>query len=141
VTGVQAYRQALRLIRAATGPQSLLAGCGAPILPTAGLVDAMRVGPDIAPGFEPPDGNPSKPSQLNASRNVMARAWQHGRLWVNDPDCLIARPEVERREDWAATVQQFGGLRASGDELARLDAWGLAATRRLLVPSPTAPLT
>jgi alpha-galactosidase len=141
VTGVQAYRQALRLIRAATGPQSLLVGCGAPILPTAGLVDAMRVGPDIAPGFAPPDGNPSKPSQVNAARNVRARAWQHGRLWVNDPDCLIARPDVERREDWAATVQQFGGLRASGDELAQLDDWGLSVTRRLLVPSPTAPLT
>jgi ABC-type oligopeptide transport system ATPase subunit len=24
-------------------------------------------------------------------------AWQHGRFWVNDPDCLMLRPGVERR--------------------------------------------
>jgi hypothetical protein len=56
----------------------------------------------------------------------------HRRLWVNDPDCLLARPGVERREEWAATVQRFGGPRATGDDLAELDGWGLAATRRLL---------
>jgi alpha-galactosidase len=141
MTGVEAYRHAMRLIRSAIGPQALLLCCGAPILPSVGLVDAMRVGPDIADTYEPPDGNPSMPSQRTATRNTVARAWQHGRFWVNDPDCLMLRPEVERREDWAATVQQFGGVRGSGDGLARLDAWGLETTRRLLVPSPMAPLT
>jgi alpha-galactosidase len=81
------------------------------------------------------------PSQLAATRNTVARAWQHGRFWVNDPDCLMVRPGVERREDWAATVQRFGGVRGSGDGLAGLDAWGLETTRRLLVPSPLAPFT
>ena len=141
VTGVEAYRRALALIRSAIGLQSLLLCCGAPILPSVGLVDAMRVGPDIAARYEPPDGNPSMPSQRAATRNTVARAWQHGRFWVNDPDCLLVRPEVERREDWAATVQRFGGVRGSGDGLAGLDAWGLETTRRLLVPSPMEPLT
>ena len=141
VSGVQAYRQGLRLIRAAIGPDALLLGCGAPILPSVGLVDAMRVGPDMAAGYEPPDGNPSKPSQRAAARNTIARAWQQGRFWVNDPDCLMARPGVERRADWAAVVERFGGLRSSGDGLRHLDAWGLETTRRLLVPSPTAPVT
>ncbi|HUD40022.1 MAG TPA: glycoside hydrolase family 36 protein [Streptosporangiaceae bacterium] len=141
VTGVEAYRHALALIRSAIGPQPLLLCCGAPILPSVGLVDAMRVGPDIAATYEPPDGNPSMPSQLAATRNTVARAWQHGRFWVNDPDCLMVRPGVERREDWAATVQRFGGVRGSGDGLAGLDAWGLETTRRLLVPSPMAPFT
>lgn len=141
VTGVEAYRRGLRLIRAAIGPDALLLGCGAPILPSVGLVDAMRVGPDIAAGYEPADGNPSKPSQRAAARNTIARAWQQGRFWVNDPDCLMARPGVERRADWAAVVERFGGLRSSGDGLRNLDAWGLETTRRLLVPSPTAPVT
>jgi alpha-galactosidase len=141
VTGVQAYRRALTLIRSAIGPDSVLVCSGAPILASVGLVDAMRVGPDIASRYDPPDGNPSMPSQRNATRNTVARAWQHGRFWVNDPDCLMVRPEVERREDWAATVQRFGGVRGSGDGLAALDAWGLETTRRLLVPSPMVPLS
>jgi alpha-galactosidase len=140
VSGVAAYRHGLRLIRDAIGPTAVLLGCGAPILPSVGLVDAMRVGPDIAASYEPPGGHPSMPSQRNATRNVVARAWQHGRFWVNDPDCLMARPGVERREDWAETVRRFGGLRSSGDGLAELDDWGLETTRRLLVPSPTEPL-
>lgn len=140
VTGVQAYREALRLIRSAIGPHSVLLGCGAPILPSVGLVDAMRVGPDIAASYEPSEPNPSLPSQRNASRNIKARAWQHGRFWVNDPDCLLARPGIERREEWAAAVEQFGGLRASGDAVSNLDDWGLATTRRLLIPSPTVPI-
>lgn len=140
VTGVEAYRAGLRLIRDAIGPEAVLLCCGAPILPSVGLVDAMRVGPDIAALYAPPDGNPSMPSQLGAARNTAARAWQHGRFWVNDPDCLMLRPGVERREEWAALVERFGGLRSSGDGLAGLDTWGLETTRRLLVPSATEPL-
>jgi len=104
-----------------------------------GFVDAMRVGPDIAARYEPPDRNPSIPSQRNATRNTVARAWQHGRFWVSDPDCLMARPGVERRDDCAAVVEKFGGLRASSDAIALLDDWGLETTRRLLVASPVSP--
>jgi alpha-galactosidase len=139
VTGVRAYQRGLRLIRDAIGPDALLLGCGAPILPSVGLVDAMRVGPDIATGYEPAGGNLSLPSQRGAARNTVARAWQQGRFWVNDPDCLLARPGVQRREDWAALVEGYGGLRSSGDGLRSLDAWGLETTRRLLIPSPTGP--
>ncbi len=141
VTGVQAYQRGLRLIRDAIGPGPLLLGCGAPILPSVGLVDAMRVGPDIAADYEPADGNPAMPSQRAAARNTVARAWQQGRFWVNDPDCLLARPGVQRRADWAALVERYGGLRSSGDGLRNLDPWGLETTRRLLVPSPTGPVT
>jgi len=141
VTGVQAYQRGLRLIRDAIGPDPLLVGGGAPILPSVGLVDAMRVGPDIAVAYEPAGGDPAQPSQRAAARNAVARAWQQGRFWVSDPDCLLARPGVQRREDWAALVEGYGGLRSSGDGLDHLDAWGLQTTRRLLVPSPTGPIT
>ena len=53
VSGVEAYRHGLRVIREAIGPDAYLLGCGAPILPSVGLVDAMRVGPDIAHHYEP----------------------------------------------------------------------------------------
>jgi alpha-galactosidase len=128
----------LALIRSAIDDAYLL-GCGAPILASVGLVDAMRVGPDTAAHVEPTDGDPSQPGQRFAIANGAARAWQHGRFWVNDPDCIIVRPGIEQREVWAAHVARYGGLRASSDRLRDLDAWGLATTRRLLasVPPPT----
>jgi alpha-galactosidase len=141
-TGVEplhAYRNGVRLVREVIGPSAYLLGCGAPILPSVGLVDAMRVSPDIALEYEPRDGDPSQPSQRGATLSTVGRAWQHGRFWVNDPDCIVARPAVEQREEWAAVVERYGGLRASSDRIADLDEWGLSTTRRLLstVPPPT----
>ncbi|MCW6005525.1 alpha-galactosidase [Micromonospora sp. CPCC 205371] len=144
-TGVEplvAYRDAIRLVREVVGPDAYLLGCGAPILPSVGLFDAMRVSADTDPRYEPRDGDLSQPSQRGATLSAVARAWQHGRFWVNDPDCLIARPAVERREEWAAVVERYGGLRASSDRIADLDEWGLETTRRLLAtPPPPTPFT
>ena len=139
VSGVEAYRHGLRVIREAIGPDAYLLGCGAPILPSVGLVDAMRVGPDIAHHYEPLDGDLSQPSQRAAAQNTRWRAWQHGRFWVNDADCLVAGPHVERREEWAPVVEQYSGLRASSDRLRELDEWGLETTRRLLRRGLTTP--
>lgn len=138
---IAAYREGLRLIREAVGPTATLLGCGAPLLPSIGLVDAMRVSPDTAPHVEPEQGDLSKPAQRSAIVAGRARAFQHARWWANDPDCLIVRPEVEAREAWAAHIERFGGLRGSSDRLAALDAWGIETTRRLLKPSSTTPLT
>ena len=137
--GVAAYRHGLRVIREAIGPDAFLLGCGAPILPSVGLVDAMRVGPDIAHHFEPLDGDLSQPSQRAAAQNSRWRAWQHGRFWTNDADCLVAGTHVEQREQWAQVVERYSGLRASSDRLAGLDEWGLETTRRLLQPGLMAP--
>lgn len=133
-----AYREGLAHIRRVIGPEPYLLACGAPVLPSVGLCDAMRIGTDIAVSYEPRDGDPARPSQRGAVMNTVGRAWQHGRFWVNDPDCVVARPDVERREEWADTVERFGGLRSASDRIANLDQWGLATTRRLLsqVPAP-----
>jgi alpha-galactosidase len=138
-TGVAAYRRGLEVIREAIGPDSYLLGCGAPILPSVGLVDAMRVGPDIAHHFEPLDGDLSQPSQRAAAQNTRWRGWQHGRFWVNDADCLVAAPHVERREEWAEVVERYSGMRVSSDRLRELDDWGLETTRRLLRKGLTTP--
>ncbi|MCW2643583.1 MAG: glycoside hydrolase, partial [Dactylosporangium sp.] len=136
---LDAYRSGVTLIREAIGAESYLLGCGAPILPSVGLVDAMRVSADVAPTYDAWDGDASQPSQFGATISTVGRAWQHGRFWVNDPDCIVARPQIERRAEWADVVGRYGGLRASSDRIAELDDWGMETTRRLLtdVPPPT----
>ncbi|MDQ0910330.1 alpha-galactosidase [Streptomyces canus] len=127
-----AYRSGIELIREAIGEDAYLLGCGAPVLPSIGLFDAMRVSPDTAPHRRPEADDYSQPGQDPAEFTGVGRQWQHGRLWVNDPDCLMARPAVETRERWAAHVEATGGLMASSDRLLSLDQWGVETTRRLL---------
>ncbi|MFH9004626.1 glycoside hydrolase family 36 protein [Streptomyces afghaniensis] len=134
VDPLTAYRSGIRLIRDAIGPDSYLLGCGAPMLPSIGLFDAMRVSPDTAPHRRPEADDYSQPGQDPAEFTGAARQWQHDRLWTNDPDCLMARPAVETREQWAAHVESTGGLMASSDRLLSLDEWGVTTTRRLLTP-------
>lgn len=129
---LSAYRAGVGLIREAIGGDAYLLGCGAPMLPSMGLFDAMRVSPDTAPHRRPEADDYSQPGQDAAEFTGAARQWQHGRLWVNDPDCLMARPRIETRERWAAHVEATGGLMASSDRLLSLDPWGVDTTRRLL---------
>lgn len=136
---IAAYRRGLEVIRRGAGPGATLHACGAPMLPSLGLVDIMRVSPDIAPTLHPRKGDISQPSQLGARLTGAAREFLHARWWVNDPDCLIVRPGVEAREEWAAHIAAGGGLRGSSDPIAALDTWGLETTRRLLVPTRTDP--
>lgn len=136
--GLVAYREAMKILRTAVS-ESYLLGCGAPILPSVGLVDAMRVSPDTGWHDLPPDGDMSQPAVSSAMVTGRARAYQHGRWWVNDPDNLLVQPGVERREEWAEHVRAVGGLRGSSDRIANLDEWGMATTRELLVPSPMEP--
>ncbi|CAN5406840.1 hypothetical protein BH24ACT12_BH24ACT12_02300 [soil metagenome] len=132
LTGVPAYRSGLDLIRDAVGSESYLVGCGAPILPSVGLVDAMRVAPDT---YHPTDAEDEQ-RRLRGRSCVMARAWQHGRFWVNDADCLVARPSFAARREWAQIIERYGGLRSASDRIADLDDWGMETTRRLLATAP-----
>ena len=136
---IAAYRRGLELVRQGAGPDATLHGCGAPMLPSIGLVDIMRVSPDIAPTLHPKSGDISQPSQLGARLTGAAREFLHARWWVNDPDCIILRPEVEARQEWAAHIDATGGLRGSSDPIPALDEWGLETTRRLMVPTRTDP--
>jgi alpha-galactosidase len=127
VTPIEAYRSGLSLIREVMGDDAYLLGCGAPILPSVGLVDAMRVSPDT---FH--EGGEDGSQGLRGRMSLEARAWQHGRLWTTDPDCLVARPEFALRDEWADVVLNAPGLRGFSDRLAELDRHGLELVRRLL---------
>jgi alpha-galactosidase len=132
VDPVAAYRDGLALIREAAGPDAYLVGCGAPLLPSVGLVDAMRVSPDT---FH--EGGEDGSTGLRGLMPLAARAWQQGRLWVNDPDCVVARPSYSQRERWAGAARGLGGLRSFSDRVEELDAQGLETVRALLAEGGT----
>ncbi|WP_407359555.1 glycoside hydrolase family 36 protein [Microbacterium sp. LBN7] len=126
-TPISAYRSGLELIREVLGDDAFLLGCGAPILPSVGLVDAMRVAGDT---FH--EGGEDGSQGLRGQMSVEARAWQHGRFWTNDPDCLVARPEFALREEWADVVLAAPGIRGFSDRIDGLDARGMELVRQLL---------
>ena len=83
LTSVQAYRQAMRRIREVAGERFILAS-GAPLLPSVGLVDGMRIGSDVA-AYWGRDGNSDGPALSNAMRATLARGWFHGALVAQRP--------------------------------------------------------
>jgi len=127
IDAVTAYRDGLALIRGAAGTDAYLVGCGAPLLPSLGQVDAMRVSPDT---FH--EGGEDGSTGLRGLMPLAARAWQQGRFWVNDPDCVVARPSYSQRQRWVEAAGGLGGLRSFSDRVAELDQWGLATVRELL---------
>ena len=93
-TSTEAFRQGLSLIKEIAGDKFVL-GCGAPIYPSIGIVDGMRIGADVGnrwdlpinPGAWPKGNCALKP----AFYNTLYRQWMHGKLWQNDPDCIMVR--------------------------------------------------
>lgn len=89
-----AYREALQVMRNAAGDAYILA-CGAPIFPSLGLCDGMRVGPDVTPYWlnTPMSvwlNNPNHPSTQNAIRTSLHRLWLNP-LMHTDPDVIYFR--------------------------------------------------
>jgi alpha-galactosidase len=137
VTRAEAYRRGLETIRNAVGDAFVL-GCGAPGLPSVGLVDAMRIGPDTAPYWRKEGDSASQPAHENAVRNVLNRQFCHRRLWVNDPDCQLVREMTDlttaERESFAALVALTGGSNFLSDAIAEIDEAGQRLFERTLPP-------
>jgi len=142
VTRAQALRKGLEIIRQVIGERFLL-GCGIPLAPAVGVVDAVRIGPDVNVTWEPVwEADLSAPSTANAVRNVITRAFAHRRLWLNDPDCVLIR----RRDDFSELVLNemrtlvsaiglSGGMVLSSDNFATLRPGRLKYLRQVLPPS------
>lgn len=130
-TRAQAYRRGLEAIRQGASDAFIL-GCGAPLGPSVGLVNAQRVGPDVAPYWRvpselaPPDWpSASLPACENAIRNVLSRFWTHGRLWLSDPDCLLVRDSetalsLDEVRSLATAIALSGGMVFLSDAMAKL---------------------
>jgi alpha-galactosidase len=85
-----AYRQALQALRAAMRTDAYFLACGAPIIPSIGMCDALRVGPDVAEEWESHRDavllyNYTTPGTRNAIRTTLNRLWLKP-LVATDPD-------------------------------------------------------
>jgi alpha-galactosidase len=133
-TPAQRVRDGYAAVRAGLGDDGFLLGCGCPLGAVVGIVDAMRIGPDVAPSWDVDAASPgfpgyegAAPSTRGAWSATLARSFLHRRLWANDPDCLMLRtthtdlaPAAARA--WALAVGASGGLALVSDDLALLDA-------------------
>jgi alpha-galactosidase len=102
-TRAQVLRTGLEAVRKAAGEDTFLLGCGCPLGPAIGIVDGMRIGADTGRRWKPYywgiqsilKDEVSFPSAFNAVHNALTRADMHQRWWINDPDCLLLRPETK----------------------------------------------
>jgi len=129
VTRAERLRRGLDAVRRAVGERDFLLGCGCPQGAAVGVVDGMRIGPDVAPSWELdapfaiPGIEETQPSTRSAVRSVLSRAFMHRRLWLNDPDCLMARTKDTRlAPEEAATLGAAIG--STGGMLIFSDDWG-----------------
>ncbi len=123
-------RRGLEAVRKGVGNESFLLGCGCPLGPAVGLVDGMRIGPDVAASWshDEPSGirgiEDTQPAVRSALRSALTRAWTHRRLWLNDPDCLLARRETELSEPelrtLGAVLGATGGMTLFSDDVPTL---------------------
>jgi alpha-galactosidase len=144
-TRAQAYRRGLEAIRQGANDAFIL-GCGAPLGPSVGLVNAQRIGPDVAPYWRLPgqlatEQMPivSLPACENAIRSVLTRFWTHGRLWLNDPDCLLVRDSetalsLAEVRSLATAIALSGGMVFLSDAMAKLPPERRHIARLLLPP-------
>jgi alpha-galactosidase len=131
LTRAQAFGRALsRLRRAAAG--AWIVGCGCPLGPAIGLVDSMRISPDVGPSWYPHyrgvhavlRAEVTAPGARNSLRNAIHLAPLHRRWWINDPDCVLLQPEAS---GWADAAPAPLGLTA-----ARADRWRIPRRMRRL---------
>lgn len=92
VTGVEAYRMGMQAIAQGAGEAWLL-GCNAPMWPSLGLVDAMRVSDDV-------ERRRQRFAQI--AKETFYRSWQHRQLWQIDPDCATLVSLADQATDLAS---------------------------------------
>lgn len=123
LTRGETLRRGLEAIRAGAGDAAFILGCGCPLGQAVGIVDGMRVGPDVAPFWgSTGSGDPSTVYALDA---IIARSFMHRRLWLNDPDCLMLRARetaltADERAALAATIGASGGMLLISDDMSLL---------------------
>lgn len=141
---LEAYRLGLQIIRETIGERFLL-GCGAPLLPSIGFVDAMRISPDVKEDWRDDvvdliAHGTGYPSAELALHNCLTRAHLHNKWWCNDPDCLLVRrdkcslslPEVQTL---VSVMSLTGGMLLLSDDVKLLPGERVQLAQKTLPPA------
>lgn len=125
ISRAQVLKEGMRLVREAAGKDVVIIGCGMPLSPGIGQVDAMRVGPDTGDFWVDRSGRLLRTGAMvgarNSMRNFIVRSPMHKRLWLNDPDCVMIRDhgmgfrDGERQAQMDAIALSGGILMYSDD--------------------------
>ncbi|MBB5967417.1 alpha-galactosidase [Planomonospora venezuelensis] len=89
----QAYREAISMIRSVAGDDVYLLGCGAPVLPSLGVFDGLRIGPDVNAfwrNYNAPNDDPSDARGETSFLNSLNRLWLRPLIDL-DPDVVYFR--------------------------------------------------
>lgn len=134
LTRIEIWRRVALMIREEIG-DALWLGCGCPLWPAVGLVDAMRIGRDMGVRWA---GEQSAQSILG---DLQLRNFANRLLWQLDPDCLLLRDRFHYLSDGelrslALYAGLAGGALMTSDTLAELPAGRLALFRFLLALPP-----
>ncbi|MBA5762495.1 alpha-galactosidase [Vibrio sp. 404] len=127
ITSIEAYRMGLEVINDAANGAIVMA-CQAPLWPSLGLVDIMRVTDDVH--------RSERQFEQNAQATLL-RSWQHRLLWQIDPDRLVltslANQGCERKYyNFHRTVLlASGGALLSGDPLNDITPFARSSLKRL----------
>jgi alpha-galactosidase len=135
-TRIEAYRQGMEAILKGCNDHSVILGCNAPIWPSLGLVTAMRTSGDM---------NREWGTIRGTAYENLCRVWQNGKLWDNDPDCVLLANdtafsgekiiEPNERIFHATAIHAVGGLVLNGDKASNLKENELVILKKLLHPT------
>ena len=126
-TRVEAYRRGMAAILKGSGDAFLL-GCNHPLWPSLGLIHGSRSSMDISRNWSVFE---------RSGRENLSRAWQNGRLWWNDPDCLVLTGDMPENEFnfHAALLYATGGMILSGDDLTKISPERLNVLKKTIPPT------
>jgi alpha-galactosidase len=138
------YRRAIEAIRSAAGDTTFLLACGAPVIPSIGVFDGIRVGPDTAPFWEDTARivwlqDWSGPGTRNALATSLNRLWLREAIAV-DPDVAFFRARhntlsLEHRQ-LSQDMATISGFRSTSDPPAWLDSEERQRLESFLVATP-----
>ena len=131
-TRTTAYRSGMKAIVKGAGNAFIL-GCNHPLWPSLGLIHGSRSSNDISREWN---------TFLTTGNENLMRSWQNGKLWWNDPDCILLTGQLTQNEFMyhASLLFSTGGLVLSGDDLTTITPERLAILKKMLPPQNTSAL-
>jgi hypothetical protein len=127
-TNIEAYRDGLKTVREGAGDDVFILGCNISqnmrvMGASFGLVDGMRIGGDIDAKWE----------KILKSATAGSRFYfLHGRVWHNDPDCLVLREPLtlDQAKSWGSWIAISGQLNLVSEWLPELPKDRLEVVKR-----------